>query len=199
MSGSLMSGGRQLVVIGNGMVGHRLVQDVRDRDTEGTWRITVLGEERRPAYDRVALSSYVDGVSAEDLTLPGLDPLVDLQLGDPAVELDRGARLVRTASGRELPYDALVLATGSVPFVPPVPGRDLAGCFVYRTLDDLDAITAAARDATAAGLPGRRSAVVVGGGLLGLEAARALRSLGLSPQVVEIAPRLMPVQVDEGG
>ncbi|WP_433292692.1 nitrite reductase large subunit NirB [Pseudonocardia sp. CA-142604] len=190
---------RDLVVVGNGMVGHRLVQDVRDRDTEATWRITVLGEERRPAYDRVALSSYVDGVSAEELTLPVLDPLVDLHLGDAAVELDRDARLVRTASGRELPYDALVLATGSVPFVPPVPGRDLPGCFVYRTLDDLDAITAAAREAMAAGRPGRRSAVVVGGGLLGLEAARALRSLGLSPQVVEIAPRLMPVQVDEGG
>jgi nitrite reductase (NADH) large subunit len=108
---------------------------------------------------------------------------------------------VRTtrASGRELPYDALVLATGSVPFVPPVPGRDLPGCFVYRTLDDLDAIMAAAERAVSAPGAGRRSAVVVGGGLLGLEAARALRLLGLSPQVVEIAPRLMPVQIDEGG
>ncbi|TQM02255.1 nitrite reductase large subunit NirB [Pseudonocardia kunmingensis] len=191
---------RHLVVVGNGMVGHRLVQAVRDRDTEGTWRVTVLGEETRPAYDRVALSSYVDGKSAEELTLPvTADPLVQLHLGDPAVALDRDARVVRTASGRELHYDALVLATGSVPFVPPVPGRDLPGCFVYRTLDDLDAIMAAAERAVAAPGPGRRSAVVVGGGLLGLEAARALRLLGLSPQVVEIAPRLMPVQVDEGG
>ncbi|WP_433278776.1 nitrite reductase large subunit NirB [Pseudonocardia xinjiangensis] len=191
---------RELVVVGHGMVGHRLVQTVRDRDPQGTWRITVLGEEGRPAYDRVALSSYVDGVSAEELTLPAApDPLVRLHLGDAVVEVDRDARLVRTASGRELRYDALVLATGSVPFVPPVPGRELPGCFVYRTLDDLDAITAAARDAMVAERPGRRSAVVVGGGLLGLEAARALRSLGLSPQVVEIAPRLMPVQVDEGG
>ncbi|WP_433558037.1 nitrite reductase large subunit NirB [Pseudonocardia xinjiangensis] len=191
---------RELVVVGHGMVGHRLVQTVRDRDPQGTWRITVLGEEGRPAYDRVALSSYVDGVSAEELTLPATpDPLVRLHLGDAVVEVDRDARLVRTASGRELRYDALVLATGSVPFVPPVPGRELPGCFVYRTLDDLDAITAAARDAMVAERPGRRSAVVVGGGLLGLEAARALRSLGLSPQVVEIAPRLMPVQVDEGG
>jgi nitrite reductase (NADH) large subunit len=191
---------KELVVVGNGMVGHRLVQAVRDRDTAGTWRITVLGEETRPAYDRVALSSYVDGKSAEDLTLPEVaDPLVQLHLGDPAVALDRDARVVRTASGRELPYDALVLATGSVPFVPPVPGRDLPGCFVYRTLDDLDAIMAAAERAVSAPGAGRRSAVVVGGGLLGLEAARALRLLGLSPQVVEIAPRLMPVQVDEGG
>jgi nitrite reductase (NADH) large subunit len=190
---------RELVVIGNGMVGHRLVQAVRDRDTPGTWRVTVLGQETRAAYDRVALSSYVGGVSAEDLTLPDLDPMVELHLGDPAVALDRDARTVRTEAGRELRYDALVLATGSVPFVPPVPGRDLPGCFVYRTLDDLDAIKEAAATAVAAPGAGRRSAVVVGGGLLGLEAARALRSLGLSPQVVEIAPRLMPVQVDEGG
>ncbi|MHA6620043.1 nitrite reductase large subunit NirB [Pseudonocardia sp. DLS-67] len=182
------------------MVGHRLVRALRDRDTAGTWRITVLGQESRPAYDRVALSSYVDGRTAEELTLPAIaDPLVESHLGDPAVALDRDARVVRTASGRALPYDALVLATGSVPFVPPVPGRDLPGCFVYRTLDDLDAITAAAGRAVAAPGPGRRSAVVVGGGLLGLEAARALRLLGLSPQVVEIGPRLMPVQVDEGG
>src|SRR5918992_935932 len=182
------------------MVGHRLVQAMRDRDTAGVWRITVLGEESRPAYDRVALSSYVDGKSAEELTLPEVaDPLVQLHLGDAAVALDRDARVVRTASGRELPYDALVLATGSVPFVPPVPGRALPGCFVYRTLEDLDAIMAAATAAVERRQPGRRSAVVVGGGLLGLEAARALRLLGLSPQVVEIAPRLMPVQVDEGG
>ncbi|MBW0116066.1 nitrite reductase large subunit NirB [Pseudonocardia abyssalis] len=187
----------ELVVIGNGMVGHRLVQALCDRDSAGTWHITVLGEETRPAYDRVALSSYVDGVSAEDLTLPSLT--VDLHLGDPAVAIDRDTRRITTETGRVLPYDALVLATGSVPFVPPVPGRDLPGCFVYRTLDDLDAIKAAAADAVARPGAGRRSAVVVGGGLLGLEAARALRSLGLSPQVVEIAPRLMPVQVDEGG
>jgi nitrite reductase (NADH) large subunit len=190
---------KELVVVGHGMVGHRLVSALRDRDTSGTWHVTVLGEEPRPAYDRVALSSYVAGVSADDLTLPALDPLVELRLGDPAVALDRNARTVGTASGAVLRYDALVLATGSVPFVPQVPGRDLPGCFVYRTLDDLDAITAAARRAVAADRPGRRSAVVVGGGLLGLEAARALRLLGLSPQVVEIAPRLMPVQVDEGG
>jgi len=188
---------RQLVVIGNGMVGHRLVQALRERDTRREWHVTVLGEETRPAYDRVALSSYVDGTTADELTLPELG--VQLHLGDPAVAIDRAARRVRTASGRTLSYDALVLATGSVPFVPPVPGRDLPGCFVYRTLDDLDAITAAAEAAVARPGPGRRSAVVVGGGLLGLEAARALRRLGLSPQVVEIAPRLMPVQVDEGG
>jgi len=199
-NGHRVPGPRELVVVGGGMVAHRLVAALRDRDTAGRWRITALAEEGRPAYDRVALSSYVDGVSAVELTLPELhDPLVTWHLGDAVTALDRERRTVRTASGRSLGYDALVLATGSVPFVPPVPGRDLPGCFVYRTLDDLDAITAAAKAAMARPGPGRRSAVVVGGGLLGLEAARALRSLGLSPQVVEIAPRLMPVQVDEGG
>jgi nitrite reductase (NADH) large subunit len=188
---------KQLVVVGNGMVGHRLVQALAGRDAAGDWQVTVLGEETRPAYDRVALSSYVDGRSAEELTLPELG--VALHLGDPVATVDRVGRTVTTRSGRTLPYDALVLATGSVPFVPPVPGHDLPGCFVYRTLDDLDAITAAAEAALARPGAGRRSAVVVGGGLLGLEAARALRLMGLSPQVVEIAPRLMPVQVDEGG
>ena len=194
----------RLVVVGNGMVGHRLVAAMRDRDTAGDWEITVLGEETRRAYDRVALSSYVDGRSEEELRLDDDDlrgdPLVTYHLGDAVASIDRDARRVTTASGRTLTYDALVLATGSYPFVPPVPGKDLPGCFVYRTLDDLDAIKAAA--AAAADDPGRRgrpSAIVVGGGLLGLEAARAMRLLGLSPQVVEIAPRLMPVQVDAGG
>jgi nitrite reductase (NADH) large subunit len=187
---------RHLVVVGNGMVGHRLVSALQDRGAD--WRITVFGEETRQAYDRVALSSYVDGSSEEDLRLPELSG-PDLRLGDPVARIDREARRVVTVSGDEVSYDALVLATGSVPFVPPVPGKDLPGCFVYRTLDDLDAISEAAAAAVAKPGPGRRSAVVVGGGLLGLEAARAMRLLGLSPQVVEIAPRLMPVQVDEGG
>ncbi|WP_312858249.1 nitrite reductase large subunit NirB [Pseudonocardia pini] len=193
-----MTDTRHLVVVGNGMVGHRLVSALRDRDERGEWRITVLGEETRHAYDRVALSSYVDGKSEEELRLPELAGF-DLRLGDPVASIDRTARRVVTASGAELTYDALVLATGSVPFVPPVPGKDLPNCFVYRTLDDLDAIKEAAAAAVARPGAGRRSAVVVGGGLLGLEAARAMRLLGLSPQVVEIAPRLMPVQVDEGG
>ncbi|MFC5995522.1 nitrite reductase large subunit NirB [Pseudonocardia hispaniensis] len=191
---------RRLVVVGHGMVGHRLVETLRAKDTTGIWRITVLGEETRPAYDRVALSSYIDTGSLEELVLARHDDeLVEVRLGDPVVALDRAAQRVRTASGATVGYDALVLATGSTPFVPPVPGNDLPGCFVYRTLDDLDAIKAAAAAAIARPGPGRRSAVVVGGGLLGLEAARAMRLLGLSPQVVEIAPRLMPVQVDEAG
>ncbi|HKN56225.1 MAG TPA: nitrite reductase large subunit NirB, partial [Amycolatopsis sp.] len=188
-----------LVVAGHGMVAHRLVEAVRAEDPNGSWRIVVLAEEPRPAYDRVALTSYVDSWDPAALALPGADyaddPHVELRLGDVVAQVDRTAKTVTTASGFTQAYDALVLATGSRPFVPPVPGHDLPGCFVYRTIEDLDAI----RSATERRGVGRRAAVVIGGGLLGLEAAKALRDMGLSPHVVEMAPRLMPLQVDEGG
>ncbi|RNL81836.1 nitrite reductase large subunit NirB [Halostreptopolyspora alba] len=184
---------RQLVVIGNGMVGHRLVEAVLDRDPDGTWQITVLGEEPRPAYDRVSLSTYFDGATETDLRMPDLSATgnVELRLGQRATGIDTESRTVTTSTGDTLNYDALVLATGSSPFVPPVPGHDLDLCHVYRTIDDLDAISEAAR--------GARTGVVIGGGLLGLEAANALRLLGLQAHVVEMAPWLMPRQVDEGG
>ena len=189
---------RTVVVIGHGMVSHRFVQAVRQRDTEDLWRVVVLGEEPHAAYDRVALSSYVGGWDPATLALTGNDyagdALVQLRLGDPAARIDRTARTVTTAAGEQLGYDALVLATGSYPFVPPVPGKDSAQCFVYRTLVDLDRIRISA-EAAGPGAVG----VVVGGGLLGLEAANALKSLGMSPHVVELAPRLMPLQVDTGG
>ncbi|HEX5113706.1 MAG TPA: nitrite reductase large subunit NirB [Pseudonocardiaceae bacterium] len=192
---------RTVVVVGYGMVAHRLVRRLRERDA-GEWRVVLLAEENRVAYDRVSLSSYVSGWDAAALTLPGADfaddALVTVRLGDPVTRLDRATRTAVTAAGVRQPYDALVLATGAKPFVPPVPGRDLPGCFVYRTIDDLDAIRAAAGRAGRGG-PGRRAAMVVGGGLLGLEAANALRGMGLSPHVVELGPRLMPIQVDEGG
>src|SRR6266508_4574706 len=176
----------RLVVVGNGMVGHRLVAALRDRDPGGTWEITVLAEEGRPAYDRVRLSAWFDG---EALDLPAVDG-VAVRLGEPALTLDPAGRKVFTRDAA-YDYDALVLATGSYPFVPPVPGRDRPGCFVYRTVDDLEALSAYAA--------GRGTGVVVGGGLLGLEAANALHRLGLATHVVEFAPRLMPMQVDEAG
>ncbi|MER7592104.1 nitrite reductase large subunit NirB [Micromonospora sp. NPDC127501] len=184
-----MSGG-ELVVIGNGMVGQRFVDALRARDPQGNWRVTVLAEEGRPAYDRVRLSAYFDGVSESELNLHTPHDGVRLRLGEPATALDRDRQVVTTAVG-EYRYDALVLATGSYAFVPPVAGTELPGVFVYRTLDDLAAIRAYAR--------GRRVGAVIGGGLLGLEAANALRLLGLSTDVVEFAPRLMPVQVDQAG
>jgi nitrite reductase (NADH) large subunit len=182
----------RLVVIGNGMVGQRFVEALTARDTDRRWTVTVLGEEDRRAYDRVRLSAFFSGVSADQLTLapPGVPAGVDFRLGEPVLGIDREARVVCTAVG-QYPYDALVLATGSRAFVPPVPGVDSPGCFVYRTLDDLEALRAYAA--------GRGTGTVVGGGLLGLEAANALRLLGLRTSVVEFAPHLMPMQVDQAG
>ncbi|MBV8349092.1 MAG: nitrite reductase large subunit [Mycolicibacterium sp.] len=193
-----MGAGKPVVVVGHGMVGHRFVEALRDRDGDGTWRVTVLCGEPTPAYDRVSLSSYVGSWDRATLAMPGNDytgdELVELRVGERATAIDRDARVVTTSAGDRIGYDALVLATGSYPFVPPVPGKDLDRCFVYRTLDDLDAIRAAVETAG----PGA-AGIVVGGGLLGLEAANALRLLGMTPHVVELAPRLMPLQVDEGG
>ncbi|MET8701705.1 nitrite reductase large subunit NirB [Kitasatospora sp. NPDC004723] len=189
-----------LVLVGHGMVGQRFLEAWTEQPGTGHWRVTVLAEEPRPAYDRVHLSSLFDGRTPEDLALcpPGFlaEHGIELRLGDPVTAVDRAARTVTTRSGTELGYDALVLATGSIPFVPPVPGRDAAGCHVYRTVEDLDAIRADAAHALA---DGGGTGVVVGGGLLGLEAAGALRAMGLATHVVEFAPRLMAVQVDEGG
>ncbi len=112
-------------------------------------------------------------------------------------EIDREAKSVVTAAGQRHGYDTLVLATGSYAFVPPVPGHDLAACHVYRTLDDLDAIRADAQRTAEAGRS--PAGVVIGGGLLGLEAANALRQFGLQTHVIEMMPRLMAQQIDEGG
>ncbi|HZQ27007.1 MAG TPA: nitrite reductase large subunit NirB, partial [Acidimicrobiales bacterium] len=178
---------------GNGMVGHKVVETFLAREDAAGWEIAVFGEERRLAYDRVGLSTLFSGATAEELSLvaPGAYDGVEVHLGDPVTSVDRDAGIVRSARGTAVAYDALVLATGSYPFVPPVPGHDLPGCFVYRTIDDLETIRAEAS--------GRRVGAVVGGGLLGLEAANALRNLGLETHVVEVASRLMPVQVDDGG
>ncbi|GIG59362.1 nitrite reductase large subunit [Longispora fulva] len=182
----------RLVVIGNGMVGQRFVEALAARDVDRNWAVTVLAEENRRAYDRVRLSAYFEGVTAEELTLapPGVPAGADFVLGEPAVSVDLASRTVRTEA-QSFGYDALVLATGSRAFVPPVANADAPHCFVYRTLDDLDAIRAHAA--------GKRTGVVVGGGLLGLEAANALRLLGLSVRIVEHAPHLMPLQVDLAG
>ncbi|WFB09706.1 nitrite reductase large subunit NirB [Streptomyces sp. LX-29] len=184
-----------IVLVGHGMVGQRFLEALAERGVTEAARIVVLCEEPRPAYDRVQLSAYFAGRGAEELSLVEEGFLerhgIELRLGDPAVTIDRGARTVTSRSGLTIGYDTLVLATGSYPFVPPVPGRDSAGCFVYRTIEDLLAIEEYAK--------GCRTGTVVGGGLLGLEAAGALRGLGLTTHVVEFQPRLMALQVDAGG
>jgi len=186
---------RRLIVIGNGMVGHHFIQQLVESGQAEHWEITVFCEESRLAYDRVHLSAYFSGSSADDLAMatPALyrEWGINVRPGDKAISIDRDQQLVTATSGEQLAYDKLILATGSYPFVPPVPGHQRKNCLVYRTLDDLDQIRAAAE--------GGSKGVVVGGGLLGLEAAKALRDLGLETHVVEFAPRLMAVQLDEDG
>ncbi|TDC78481.1 nitrite reductase large subunit NirB [Streptomyces hainanensis] len=185
-----------IVLIGHGMVGQRFLEELADRSVPDRARVVVLGEEPRPAYDRVHLTSCFTGTTPDELSMVPEGFLerhgIETHLGDPVTGVDREARTVTTAAGRVVRYDTLVLATGSYPFVPPVPGRDATGCFVYRTVEDVAAITAHAG-------AGARTGVVVGGGLLGLEAAGALRGLGLATHVVEFNSRLMAIQVDEGG
>ncbi len=184
-----------LVVVGDGMVAHRFCEQLCALDRAARWNVVVFAEEPRPAYDRVHLSALFDGRTADDLQLADVvwyaERNITLHLGDRVVEIDRRARTVSSARGRCIAYDALVLATGSAPFVPPMPGTTLPGVFVYRTIDDLDAIRAWSARAG--------SAAVIGGGLLGLEAAKAVRDLGLVTHVVEVAPRLMPRQIDARG
>jgi nitrite reductase (NADH) large subunit len=184
-----------LAVAGNGMVGHHFLEAAVDRGLHRSHQIVVLGEERRPAYDRVHLTTALEGADHEALRLGDPDFYeangVHLLLGQRAERIDTAARTVTTTSGGEVIYDHLVLATGSAPFVPPVPGRDLAGVFVYRTLDDVEAIRSWAKAC--------ERGVVIGGGLLGLEAAGALRALGVQTTVVEMAGHLMAVQIDAQG
>lgn len=183
-----------IILIGHGMVGHKFLESLAETGLQDV-QVTVLCEEPRPAYDRVHLSEFFSGKTADDLSLvaPGFFERTgfQLRLGAKAVAIERRDRTVTTADGAVLPYDVLVLATGSVPFVPAVPGRDRAHCHVYRTIEDLEAMQASGARS--------RSGVVVGGGLLGLECAKALRDMGLQTHVVEFAPRLMALQVDEGG
>src|ERR1700741_1253838 len=192
---------RHVVVVGHGMVGHRLVEALRARDAEGSRRITVLAEEADAAYDRVGLTSYTESWDRAQLALPGNDYAGDervrLLLNARVTEIDRATKSVVTADGQRHSYDARVLATGSYAFVPPVPGHDLPACHVYRTLNDLDAIRAGAQGARDG--DHNPAGVVIGGGLLGLEAANALRQFGLRTHVIEMMPRLMAQQIDEAG
>ncbi|MEE3320561.1 MAG: nitrite reductase large subunit NirB [Pseudomonadota bacterium] len=186
---------QQLLLIGHGMVGQRYLEALVTQGGREQFDITVLCEEPLPAYDRVGLTSYFSGKTADDLSLvpEGFfeEHDISLKLKTRADSIDRAAKTVTTNTGETLSYDKLVLATGSYPFVPPIPGNDRDNCFVYRTIDDLDAMIAASKDG--------KVGTVVGGGLLGLEAAKALHDLGLETHVVEFAPRLMAVQVDDFG
>ncbi|WP_339925678.1 nitrite reductase large subunit NirB [uncultured Cyclobacterium sp.] len=185
----------KIVVIGNGMVGYKFCEKLREASPVSDFEITVFGEEPWPAYDRVHLSEYFTGSTADDLILAPLswyeDNKIDLRRNELIVTINREQKTVTSHTGTVMPYDKLVLATGSAAFVPPIEGVEKKGVFVYRTLEDLDAIINFGKNI--------KSAAVIGGGLLGLEAAKAVRDLGLKTHVVEFASRLMPRQLDEEG
>ncbi len=188
-------GRKTVVVVGNGMVGLRFCEKLVEFDTTGTYRVVTFCEEPRAAYDRVGLTTFFAHRDAEKLMLARQEWYhghgIELHIGDRACSIDRKCQRVRSDKGVEIGYDVVVLATGSFPFVPPVPGIDKRGVFVYRTIEDLERIIDYAKHS--------RRCAVLGGGLLGLEAARAAHELGLETHVVEFSPRLMPRQIDDAG
>ncbi|MBD1897018.1 nitrite reductase large subunit NirB [Coleofasciculus sp. FACHB-129] len=190
-----MTGKKNLIVIGNGMVGHKFLELMIAKGATQEWNLIAFCEEPRVAYDRVNLSGFFSGKTAADLSLvqPGLyqENGVEIHIGDKAVAINREEKTVTSANGITIAYDKIVLATGSYPFVPPIKGNDAKGNFVYRTIDDLEAMSSYAKNC--------QTGVVVGGGLLGLECANALKNMGLKTHVVEFAPRLMPLQIDDVG
>lgn len=186
---------QKIVVAGNGMVGYKFCEKLIAKNTLSQYELIVFGEEPRPAYDRVHLSAYFEGKSAEDLTMAPLEWYaehnIQLVLGDPVSFINPVNKTVTSMKGVVVSYDKLILATGSAAFVPPIPGSEKDGVFVYRTIEDLDLIMDYSKKA--------KKGAVIGGGLLGLEAAKAVADLGLETHVIEFAPRLMPRQLDEAG
>ncbi|MDX2046909.1 MAG: nitrite reductase large subunit NirB [Chitinophagaceae bacterium] len=186
----------KIVVVGNGMVGYKFCEKLVAKSNPGQFSITVFGEEIRPAYDRVHLSEFFSGKSAEELSLAPAqwyaDNNIKLYLSDPVQHIDRSNKKIKSFHGIETSYDVLILATGSSAFVPSIPGVEKEGVFIYRTIEDLEMMTAYAKKA--------KTGAVIGGGLLGLEAAKAMLDLGITDtHVIEFAPRLMPRQIDDAG
>ena len=184
-----------IVVIGNGMVGLRFCEQLVAFDETRKYRIVTFCEEPRAAYDRVGLTTFFAHRDAEKLMLARMEWYrqvgIEIHLGDRANDIDRDAKVVRSVKGVEIAYHKVILATGSYPFVPPVPGIKSQGVFVYRTIEDLEHIIDYSKRS--------KKCAVIGGGLLGLEAAKAAYDLGLETHVVEFAPRLMPRQIDNDG
>jgi nitrite reductase (NADH) large subunit len=184
-----------IVVVGNGMVGHKFIELMLQQEVQERYHLVTFCEEPHVAYDRIHLTEYFSGRTRDDLALATAEGYrqsgVQVFVGDRVETINRETQKITSSKGVVIHYDKLVLATGSSPFVPPIKGRETNGTFVYRTLEDLDAIRAYAQDS--------KTGVVLGGGLLGLECANALKLLGLQTHVVEFAPRLMSVQIDDAG
>lgn len=186
---------KKVIVIGNGMVGYKFCEKLMAADQDKRFKVTVFGEEPWPAYDRVHLSAYFSGAEVDDLLMAPLswycENGIELRTKELIVQIDRERKCVHSHLGNTMEYDYLVLATGSSAFVPKIAGVEKKGVFVYRTLEDLDAMKSFGNQV--------KSAAVLGGGLLGLEAAKAVMDMGLRTHVVEFASRLMPRQLDESG
>ena len=186
----------KIVVVGNGMVGYKFCEKLVQLAGGDKLEITVFGEEPRPAYDRVHLSAWFEGKSAEELEMAPLawydENGITLFIGDPVKAINRTDKTVTSHHGLIVSYDYLIMATGSAAFVPPIPGVEKEGVFIYRTIEDLEGMKSWA--------PKAKKGAVIGGGLLGLEAAKAMLDLGIrDTHVIEFAPRLMPRQIDEAG
>jgi nitrite reductase (NADH) large subunit len=182
-----------LVVIGNGMAGCRAVEELLARDP-ARYRVTIFGAEPRVNYNRIMLSPVLAGEkSFDDIVINDADWYaangIALVAGDPVARIDRAAKTVTTRSGVTESYDRLLIATGSDPFIIPVPGKDLPGVIAFRDMDDVSAMLAAADVGG--------DAVVIGGGLLGLEAAHGLSLRGMKVTVIHLMPTLMERQLDE--
>ncbi len=189
---------KTILVIGNGMVGYKFCEKFVAQATASEFKLTVFGEEPRPAYDRVHLSEYFGDQDAERLSMAPRswyeENGVELITNERVTDIHRANKTITTISDATYSYDYLVLATGSSAFVPPIPGVEKEGVFVYRTIEDLDATLAYAAKLKAEG--GTKKAAILGGGLLGLEAGKAILDMDLEAAVVEFAPRLMPRQLD---
>ncbi|WP_298343085.1 nitrite reductase large subunit NirB [uncultured Algibacter sp.] len=189
---------QQVIVVGNGMVGYKFCEKFVAQAESKDFKITIFGEEPRPAYDRVHLSEFFENQDAKALEMAPAEWYaehnVDLITGERVADINRSSKTITTAKDREFSYDYLVLATGSSPFVPPIKGVEKEGVFVYRTIEDLEDMLAYAAKINAEKSDGR--AAILGGGLLGLEAGKAVLDMGLEPHVVEFASKLMPRQLD---
>ncbi|CAM9706285.1 unnamed protein product [Ascophyllum nodosum] len=196
-----------IVVVGNGMVGHKFIEALKEKDAENKFNVVTFCEERRAAYNRMRLTEYFLNKDVDDLSMSGAyntngngttawydnTPGVECLVGDKAVKIDRETKTVISEAGKAIKYDKAVLATGSYAFVPPTPGVDRKGVFVYRTIEDLEDMISYQKEHNV------KAAAVIGGGLLGLEAAKAMYDLGMETHIIEFAPILMCRQIDDAG
>ncbi|MDO3693550.1 nitrite reductase large subunit NirB [Wenyingzhuangia sp. chi5] len=189
---------KTILVIGNGMVGYKFCEKLMTKTNGVNYKVIVFGEEPRPAYDRVHLSEYFSDQDAERLSMAPRswyeENNIELITNERVTDIHRASKTITTISDKEYTYDYLVLATGSSAFVPPIPGIEKKGVFVYRTIEDLDATMSYVEEIKKNKSDGK--AAILGGGLLGLEAGKAIIDMGLETSVVEFAPRLMPRQLD---